>query len=314
MAILSVTAWRSSSLVVLALPGPMPNQVIPTPMTDFQQPMGINPEDEPDPNGMEAHSGKLLKPEDIPVRFNETWFSYGSEPVVRDINFSITPGEFAAILGPNGSGKTTLMKLALGLLKPTSGEVLLFGEPAESFTDWHRVGYVPQRTQATESRFPASVREIVNFGSYSGFTPLAIFKRKNSSRVDDAMELAGITNLADRRVSDLSVGQQQRMLIARSLVRQPDLLVMDEPVAGVDAAGEEQFHSMIRRLNRDLGITIVMVSHDIGAVMREATTCACINRDIVFHGPVHQLDADALSQLYGFPVDVLMHDPEHTHR
>ena len=126
--------------------------------------------------------------------------------------------------------------------------------------------------------------------------------------------LAGIRELAGRRVSDISVGQQQRMLIARALVRRPDLLVMDEPVAGVDAAGEDQFHSMVRKLNRDLGITIVMVSHDIGAVMREATTCACINQDIVFHGPVHQLDANALSALYGFPVDVLMHDPDHTHR
>ena len=283
-------------------------------MTDYQQPAKVDSGEEPGSTSVGAHSGELLKPEDVPVRFNETWFSYGTEPVVRDINFSITPGEFAAILGPNGSGKTTLMKLALGLLKPTSGEVLLFGESAENFTNWHRVGYVPQRIQATESRFPASVREIVNFGSYSGFNPLAIFKRKNMSRVDDALELAGITKLADRRVSDLSVGQQQRMLIARSLVRQPELLVMDEPVAGVDAAGEEQFHTMVRRLNRDLGITIVMVSHDIGAVMREATTCACINRDIVFHGPVHQLDAQALSGLYGFPVDVLMHDPEHTHR
>jgi zinc transport system ATP-binding protein len=255
-----------------------------------------------------------LPADQIPIRFDETWFSYNSVPVVRDINFSITPGEFAAILGPNGSGKTTLMKLALGLLKPTSGQVLLFGEPAETFTDWHKVGYVPQRTQATESRFPASVREIVNFGSYSGFSPLSIFKRDKSNRVDEAMEMAGIAQLASRRVSDLSVGQQQRMLIARSLVRKPELLVMDEPVAGVDAAGEEQFHTMVRRLNRDLGITIVMVSHDIGAVMREATTCACINRDIVFHGPVHQLDAQALSGLYGFPVDVLMHDYEHTHR
>ncbi|MBT7467427.1 MAG: metal ABC transporter ATP-binding protein [Chloroflexi bacterium] len=263
---------------------------------------------------MDSPEGTVLRPEQIPIRFVETWFSYDSDPVVRDINFSITPGEFAAILGPNGSGKTTLMKLALGLLKPTSGQVLLFGEPAETFTNWQKVGYVPQRTQATESRFPASVREIVNFGSYSGFDPLSIFKRDKSNRVEEAMEMAGIAHLAPRRVSDLSVGQQQRMLIARSLVRRPDLLVMDEPVAGVDAAGEEQFHTMVRRLNRDLGITIVMVSHDIGAVMREATTCACINRDIVFHGPVHQIDAQALSGLYGFPVDVLMHDDEHTHR
>ncbi len=254
------------------------------------------------------------RPEKIPIRFDETWFTYNSEPVVRDINFSIMPGEFAAILGPNGSGKTTLMKLALGLLKPSSGRVLLFGEPSDNFTDWHRIGYVPQRTQATESRFPASVREIVEFGAYSGFSPFSMWKSDKDRQVDDAMELAGIRNLADRRVSDLSVGQQQRMLIARSLVRRPDLLVMDEPVAGVDAVGEEQFHLMVRRLNRDLGITIVMVSHDIGAVMREATTCACINQDIVFHGPVHQLDAKSLSDLYGFPVDVLMHDPDHTHR
>lgn len=270
--------------------------------------------DETESQNVDVNSSKTLAADQIPIRFDETWFSYNSEPVVRDINFSITPGEFAAILGPNGSGKTTLMKLALGLLKPTSGRVSLFGVPADRFTDWHRVGYVPQRTQATESRFPASVREVVNFGTYSGFDPLAIFKRRRSDRVDEAMEMAGVQTLADRRVSDLSVGQQQRMLIARSLVSRPDLLVMDEPVAGIDAAGEEQFHSMIRRFNRDLGITIVMVSHDIGAVMREATTVACINRDIVFHGPVHQLDAKALSNLYGFPVDVMMHDPEHTHR
>jgi len=284
-------------------------------MAEHDQTASSTPVNETESQYHDSHSSEIFAPEQVPIRFDETWFSYNSEAVVRDINFSITPGEFAAILGPNGSGKTTLMKLALGLLKPTSGRVLLFGVPADRFTDWHRVGYVPQRTQATESRFPASVREVVNFGSYSGFDPFAMFKRKKSSeRVDEAMELAGVRKLADRRISDISIGQQQRMLIARSLVRRPDLLVMDEPVAGIDAAGEEQFHSMIRRLNRDLGITIVMVSHDIGAVMREATTIACINTDIVFHGPVHQLDAQALSNLYGFPVDVLMHDPEHTHR
>lgn len=250
----------------------------------------------------------------IPIRFDETWYSYGEQVVVRDINFSITPGEFAAILGPNGSGKTTLLKLAMGLLKPTSGSVLLFGQPAHTFKDWTKVGYVPQRTQATESRFPASVKEVVGFGDYTGFSPLALFKRTNKERIDIAMEIAGIQHLTNRRVSDLSVGQQQRMLIARSLVRRPELLIMDEPIAGVDAAGEDQFHAMLRQLNSELGMTIVLISHDIGAVMREATTCACINTDIVFHGPVHQLDAQALSKLYGFPVDVLMHDPEHTHR
>jgi len=249
-----------------------------------------------------------------PIKFNETWFSYGEQVVVRDINFSITAGEFAAVLGPNGSGKTTLLKLALGLLKPTSGSVLLFDEPAHTFRDWSKVGYVPQKTQAAEARYPASVRDVVGFGDYTGFSLSRVFNRVSKERVDLAMEIAGIQHLATRRVSSLSVGQQQRVLIGRSLVRQPKLLIMDEPVAGVDAAGEDQFHSMLRQLNSELGLTIVLISHDIGAVMREATTCACINTDSVFHGPVHQLDAQALSKLYGFPVDVLMHDPEHTHR
>ena len=124
-------------------------------------------ENDTKPQNLSSHEGNVLRPEQIPIRFEETWFSYSSVPVVRDINFSITPGEFAAILGPNGSGKTTLMKLALGLLKPTAGQVFLFGVPADTFADWHKIGYVPQRTQATESRFPGSVREIVNFGSYT---------------------------------------------------------------------------------------------------------------------------------------------------
>jgi zinc transport system ATP-binding protein len=89
---------------------------------------------------------------------------------------------------------------------------------------------------------------------------------------------------------------------------------MDEPVAGVDAAGQEAFHALIRRLNRELGITVMMISHDIGAVMREATTVACVNREIVFHGGVHDIRSADLSKLYGFPVDILLHDPQHTHR
>ena len=110
------------------------------------------------------------------------------------------------------------------------------------------------------------------------------------------------------------MGQQQRVLIARSLVRGPELLVLDEPVAGVDAGGQEHFFELIRRLNRERGITILMVSHDIGAALRDATAVACINRRIVFHGPSHSVTARELSLLYGIPVDVLIHDALHEHR
>jgi zinc transport system ATP-binding protein len=154
----------------------------------------------------------------------------------------------------------------------------------------------------------------VGFGLYRGFDPLRFLKRGHHAEIDKVLDMVGIPELADRRVSDMSVGQQQRMLIARALVRQPELLLMDEPVAGVDAAGQEAFHALVRRLNREMDITVMMISHDIGAVMREATTCACVNREIVFHGGVHDIRSADLSKLYGFPVDILLHDPNHTHR
>jgi len=110
------------------------------------------------------------------------------------------------------------------------------------------------------------------------------------------------------------MGQQQRVLIARALVREPELLILDEPLAGIDAAGQEQFHTLLRRLNGELGMTILLVSHDIGAVMREATSVACINKSLVFHGPIHTLTQKELAELYGFPVDILLHDALHEHR
>jgi zinc transport system ATP-binding protein len=193
--------------------------------------------------------------------------------------------------------------------------VRLLGQDPIHFREWSRVGYVPQRVEAVQSRFPATVQEVVEFGMYHGFDPLRFFRRKAArAKAEAALETVGIQDLAGRRVSDISVGQQQRMLIARAMAREPELLLMDEPVAGVDAAGQEAFHALVRRLNRDMGITVMMISHDIGAVMREATTCACVNHEMVFHGEVHNMKTSDLSRLYGFPVDILMHDERHTHR
>lgn len=248
------------------------------------------------------------------LEFDQVWFGYGSEPVIEDITFAASQGDFVAILGPNGSGKTTLLKLLLGLEKPTRGNVKLFGTTANNFRQWDRLGYVPQTTEGLHSQFPATVQEVVVQGLYHGFDPLAIFRRKRHDSVERAMETAGVQDLRKRRISSLSVGQQQRTLIARALVRRPDMLVLDEPVAGVDAGGQEQLYAMLRRFNSDLGITIILVSHDIGAVMREAKTVACINRTLVFHGAPHQLSQQELSTLYGLPMDVLVHDVLHEHR
>jgi zinc transport system ATP-binding protein len=248
------------------------------------------------------------------LRFERVWFHYDSKPAVENVTFSIGLGDFAAILGPNGSGKTTLIKLALGLEKPTRGTVTLLDQRPDRFRGWDQVGYVPQTVSGVEAQFPATVQEIVAQGLYRGFDPLAVLRPNNQAELGQALETTGIADLRSRRVSSLSVGQQQRTLIARALVRNPRLLVLDEPVAGVDAAGQEQIYEMLSRLNKDTGITILIISHDIGAVLREATTVACINRTLVFHGPPHRLTQKEISELYGLPMDVLLHDVLHEHR
>ena len=251
---------------------------------------------------------------DASLQFENVWYQYDSEAVIEDISLSVGPGEFVAILGPNGSGKTTLIKLALGLISPSRGSVKLFGESPEHFRDWNKIGYVPQAVEVIGTQFPATVEEVVAQGLYKGFDPFSIFRKSGQPAVRDAMETAGIAAIKRRRISSISMGQQQRALISRALVSRPQMLVLDEPVAGVDAAGQEQLYSMLRRLNREHDMTILMVSHDIGAVLREATTVACINRSLVFHGPPHNITQKELSTLYGLPMDVLLHDVLHEHR
>ncbi|HCV27877.1 MAG TPA: metal ABC transporter ATP-binding protein [Dehalococcoidia bacterium] len=247
--------------------------------------------------------------------FKSTWYSYGGgEPAVEDVSFKVHEGDFAAILGPNGSGKTTLLRLALGLLKPGRGSVELFGQSSSRFRNWSRVGYVPQRVEGLGTRFPATVEEIVEQGLYRGIDPLAIFRRHGRKDVLDALDVAGIAHLRHRPIESLSIGQRQRALIARAIVGRPELLFLDEPVSGVDAVGRDRFHDLISALNQEHGMTVFLISHDIGAVMQGATVCACINRTVVFHGAPHHLTGEHLSELYGFPVDVLLHDALHEHR
>jgi len=248
------------------------------------------------------------------LEFSNVTYRYGSVDALSNVSFNVEAGDFFAVMGPNGSGKTTLVRLALGLANPTAGEIRLFGVPASKFDRWDMVGYVPQTMDGIHTQFPATVREIVAHGLYKGFDPFGFWRRGRQEVVERSLEVVGIEDLADRRISAVSVGQQQRALIARSLVRRPKLLVLDEPEAGVDAAGQEQLYSVLRRLNTEQGITILMVSHDIGAVLQEAKTVACINRTVVFHGPPHHMTQKEISDLYGLPMDVLLHDLMHEHR
>jgi zinc transport system ATP-binding protein len=226
-------------------------------------------------------------------------FSYGAERVLDDVTLRVRRGDFLGIIGPNGSGKTTLLRLLLGLLPPERGGVRLFGTDIRQFREWQRLGYVPQKAVAFESKFPASVLEIVMSGRCGRAGLGRRFDADDRQVALGALETVGMVSVRDRLIGRLSAGQQQRVFIARALAGAPDLLILDEPTVGVDIDAQEQFYSLLRRLNRDLGTTLVLVSHDIGVVAAEVTQLACLNRTLVFHGPPEEaIRSGALTQLY----------------
>ena len=248
----------------------------------------------------------------LAVELEDVSYTYAGAPVVHGVTMRIERGDFTAIVGPNGSGKSTLIKLILGLIRPDSGSVRVLGTDIEQFKDWRRIGYVPQVATGIHSMFPITVGEVVAHGRYTGFSPFEFWRRGNGADVNGVLQMVDMADFKRRRIGELSTGQQQRALIARALIRKPELLIMDEPIAGVDAQGGEELYMLLRQLRRS-GVTILFVSHDIGAVIREAGTCACMNGTLLCHCPPHELTEADLVNLYGFPVEVLHHVQHHNH-
>jgi zinc transport system ATP-binding protein len=235
----------------------------------------------------------------VAVEFAHVDFAYGGgQLVLRDIDLRIDEGEFVAIAGPNGGGKTTLMRLALGLERPVRGRVLLFGEPAHRFTDRARLGYLAQRTRAGVEA-PATVREVVEAGR-APLRPWGRLRAEDRTAVDEAIERVGLTAHAGRPLSRLSGGQQQRAFIAKALAGGPTLVVLDEPTTGVDVEAQEALGALLGRLNGELGVTILYVSHEFGAVEHVVARIVLVRERIVFDGR-----PSALPELW--------HDPSHVH-
>jgi zinc transport system ATP-binding protein len=218
------------------------------------------------------------------VALRRVSFAYEGPPVLVDIGFTIEEGDFLAIIGPNGSGKTTLVKIILGLLRPTAGEVEIFGRPPASFAEWHKVGYVPQKATQIDPFFPASVEEVVGMALLGGPRQGGVSGRAAKTRVKQALESVGMAEFAKGPIGRLSGGQQQRVFIARSLVTSPRILFLDEPTTGVDAETQASFYEMLHRLNRSEGLTIVLITHDIGVVNRHVNRVACLNQRLAYHG------------------------------
>jgi len=211
-------------------------------------------------------------------------FGYDGGRVLLDISFSICRGDFLAIIGPNGSGKTTLIKIILGLLKPGQGEILLMGEPVSKFRNWQKIGYIPQKATHIDPFFPASVREVVAMALLSNRKTLGLSRKQAETAIDDALRHVGMDAFKASPVGSLSGGQQQRVFIARALVTSPEVLFLDEPTTGVDAETQDRFYGMLDRLNKKEGMTIVLITHDIGIVNKHVTRVACLNQRLVYHG------------------------------
>ncbi len=237
--------------------------------------------------------------------------SFGYTPnqlALKNISLNIHPGDYLGLIGPNGGGKTTLLKIMLGLLKPQSGEVRLFGVPLNKFKDWSKIGYVPQKATQLDHQFPASVREVVEFGRVAAVGVGHPLARADRVAVEAALEKVGMLPYADTLIGDLSGGQQQRVLIARALVSNPEIIFLDEPTVGVDMKNQEQFYALLKKLNQELQVTLVLVSHDIDVIANEATELACINQELVYHGvPKNFFAPDYLQKLYGKDTKLILH-------
>lgn len=209
-------------------------------------------------------------------------FGYGHSPALDGVSFRIRPGDYVGIIGPNGGGKTTLLKLILGLEKG-EGIIKLFGTPVEKFKDWHKVGYLAQKSPVSQSRFPVSVEEVVLMGlcydsAHKEATP------ENLQAVHRALARTHTDNLARRIFTDLSVGQQQRVLLARALVSRPELLILDEPSSALDPGSRDMFFTLLAELNQKQGVTILLITHDTGEVGKYISKFMYIDRELVFFG------------------------------
>ena len=208
-------------------------------------------------------------------------FGYDNQDAVVDVDMEVNPGDYLCIVGENGSGKSTLMKGLLGLLKPTAGRLTVSDELKGS-----GIGYLPQQT-AAQKDFPATVLEVVLSGCLSrrGWNPF--YSRVEKEIAGTNMEKLGITPLKDLCYRELSGGQQQRVLIARALCATTQLLILDEPITGLDPTAIQEFYAMLRRLNREDGVAILMVSHDLRNAVEEANKILHLQKRVMFYGPAH---------------------------
>jgi len=212
------------------------------------------------------------------IEINNISFAYENELVLEQVSLDVKERDFLAIIGPNGGGKSTLLKLMLGLLKPDSGTLEVYGKPPSKSLSL--IGYVPQNTNVNTD-FPIKVIEVVLMGHVGGKKPLWGYGEGEKRCAIGALREVGMEAFANRKIGDLSGGQRQRVMIARALCAHPRILLLDEPTASIDIKGQKEIYALLKKLNASM--TIVVVSHDISVILEYATKAAHINRRLTYH-------------------------------
>jgi len=245
-------------------------------------------------------SVKIINVENLSVQYR------GVEALSR-ISFNVDCGDYIGIVGPNGSGKTTLVKALLGLV-PFEGKIFFQQKSLSEFTTTKHIGYLPQKMSFLDQRFPATAEEIVVSGVYCCKRFPKRLSQIDYKAAEEAMEILGVTHLKNRPIGRLSGGQQQRILLARALVHHPQLLILDEPTVALDPKSRESFYATVKKLNKERGVTVLLISHDVGSIGQFASKLLYLDREIIFYGTFEEFcKSPKMSDYFGAGQHVICH-------
>jgi zinc transport system ATP-binding protein len=231
--------------------------------------------------------------------------------VIEDATFTIHGGDYVGIVGPNGGGKTTLLLALLGILPRKKGSIRLFGKDINVFSQWEKIAYVSQHAINFDTQFPLTVEELVGLGRVKRGNLGRRLKAEDWEAVQESLDFMGLSGIAHRRIGELSGGQKQRLFVAKALVRNPEIIFLDEPVTGVDAETQEKFYKKLSDLNTEKAITILIVSHDLTAVFCRMSDIMCVNRRVYFSGITPDMDPNKLlKRAYGEHFHFVFHRHE----
>jgi len=236
------------------------------------------------------------------IELEKVSFSYDGLPVLEDVSLTVHEHDFLSIVGPNAGGKTTLLKLIMGLIRPTSGTVRVFGQRPPKVRS--RIGYMPQHA-SLDPLFPVNVMDVVLMGRLGHGKRFGIYGLADREAAAEAIQKVELYDIRRRSFSALSGGQRQRVLIARALVSDPELLLLDEPTSNVDAAVETELFEILDQLNQKM--TVAVVTHDLGFVSCYVKSVACVNRRVVVH-PISEITGEMINEIYGTDVHMVRHD------